>query len=686
MLYLKNPGYSAVALPQIVFSVDPINSAELGASDIPKPRIYESIGPIRDMPGKTMMILRTIKAEKSAEPESLNQTYGIKTVDFEQDPNASKKEIFSVLKALKKGAKLKDVLGHPLAFSISDFTEAISPNEQKKQLSEKILDEDAIKALESKLSKPLFSVNIRLVASASSQYQADSILEGLAAGFSQFSAPTRNEYKIIKPKNPSKLIYQFSFREFDTSEVMVLNSEEMVSLFHLPTPFTEVPTIKSLKSREAPPASNLPSEGVLIGKSVYRNEPKEVRVADEDRRRHIYVIGQTGTGKSNLLINMAVYDIQHGKGIAIIDPHGDVVEDILGLVPNNRREDVIVFDPSDLGRPMGLNMLEYDLNRPEEKTFIVNEMQGIFAKLFSQESMGPMFEQYMRNALLLLMEDAATEPATLMEVARVFTDAEFRNRKLARINNPIVIDFWEKEATKAGGEAALANMTPYITSKFNNFTANDYMRVIIGQTKSAFRFREIMDQGKILLINLAKGKIGDINANLLGMIIVGKILMAALGRGDVPQEQRRDFNLYIDEFQNFTTDSIAVILSEARKYRLNLTIAHQFITQLAEKIRDSVFGNVGSIIAFRVGAQDAEFLIKQFTPVFSEQDLINIDNFNAYVKLLIRGETAAPFNIKLFRSEKGDSNIVAELRARSRDLYGRNREEIEADIYKRLRS
>jgi len=291
----------------------------------------------------------------------------------------------------------------------------------------------------------------------------------------------------------------------------------------------------------------------------------------------------------------------------------------------------------------------------------------------------------MRNALLLLMEDAPNESATLMEVARVFTDQDFRERKLGRIHNPTVIDFWQKEAIKAGGEAALSNMTPYITSKFNNFTANDYMRVIIGQAKSAFRFREAMDEKKILLMSLSKGKIGEINANLLGMILVGKILMAALSRVDVPEEKRTDFYLYIDEFQNFTTDSIAVILSEARKYRLDLTIGHQFIAQLAEKIRDAVFGNVGSIVSFRIGAADAEVLEKQFEPVFSAQDLINIDNFNAYVKLLINGETSKPFNIKIIRPESGDFQATAELKELSRTRYGSSREEVEAEIYKRLR-
>jgi len=396
-------------------------------------------------------------------------------------------------------------------------------------------------------------------------------------------------------------------------------------------------------------------------------------------------VGQTGTGKSVLLSNMAVHDIEAGKGICLIDPHGDLIDSILSVIPKHRYDDVIIFDPGDIERPLGLNMLEYDHTKPEQKTFIVNEMMNIFEKLYDlKQTGGPMFEQYMRNALLLLMEDTI-EPATLMEVPRIFTDPEFRKKKISRAHNPTVIDFWEKEATKTSGEASLANMTTYVGSKFNIFIANDYVRPIIGQVKSALKFREIMDQGKILLVNLSKGRIGDINASLIGMVIIGKILMAALSRVDTPQEARRDFNLYIDEFQNFATDSISTILSEARKYRLNLVIAHQFIAQLLEKIRDAVFGNVGSLIVFRVGAEDAEFLEKQFVPTFTKGDLINIDNRNAYVKLLINGQTTAPFNIKTLPPKKGNTEINQSLRDLSRLTYGRDRKEVEEEILKRLR-
>jgi len=448
----------------------------------------------------------------------------------------------------------------------------------------------------------------------------------------------RNDFKIVKPRNPKNIVNDFIYRMFDDGEKMILSSEEIVSIYHLPISSTETPRIKWLKSKEAPPPENLPTSGLLIGEAVFRGTTKPVYLTDEDRRRHLYVIGQTGTGKTTALGNMIVQDIQSGKGVAVIDPHGDLVESALGFVPKERLDDVIYFNPGDLSRPLGMNMLDFNPDRPEEKTFIVNEMQSIFDRLFDQESMGPMFQQYMRNALLLMMEDMPNEPATLVEVPRIFTDSAYRARKLARIHNPVVIDFWEKEAVKAGGEASLANMTPYITSKFGGFISNDYMRPIIGQTKSAFNFREAMDSGKILLINLSKGKIGDINAGLLGMVFTGKILMAALSRVDIADErQRRDFNLYIDEFQNFTTDSIATILSEARKYHLNLTMAHQFIAQLDEKIRDAVFGNVGSELVMRVGVQDAEFLVKQFEPAFSQNDLMNVDNLNALAKILING-------------------------------------------------
>ena len=332
---------------------------------------------------------------------------------------------------------------------------------------------------------------------------------------------------------------------------------------------------------------------------------------------------------------------------------------------------------------MGLNLFEFDEKYPEQKTFVINEFISILDKLYDlRQTGGPIFEQYFRNAALLIMEDSDSG-STLMEIPKVLSDEKFRAYKLSKAKNPIVKDFWLKEAEKAGGEAALANIVPYITSKLTQFLANDIMRPMIAQQKSSFNFREVMDQKKILLVNLSKGRIGDLNASLLGMIIVGKILVAAFSRADMPEEKRNDFYLYIDEFQNFTTDSIAQILSEARKYGLSLNIAHQFIKQLKDNIKDAVFGNVGSILAFRVGSEDAEFLQKQFEPVFSASDIVNLDNFNLYAKIMVKNQVSRPFSMLTVSASKPDLSLVEKIREYSSLKYGRPKEEVEKEILER---
>lgn len=601
-------------------------------------------------------------------------------------PNFFKKQLAGAMERLKKGDSIEAVLSAKAAIW-NDLKKTFESSRQEPAGKQPIVNEEAVSAIQRKTSKPLLEANVRLVSSADGLLRAAQIFDGLSSSFIQTPAFFRNDLKTISPRNLKNFNFDFIFRNFDNRQSLILNTEELASLFHLPGPTTIIPRINWLKSKEAAPPSNLPNQGVLLGESVFRGQVKPVYIQPEDRERHFYVIGQTGTGKSTLMVNMAIQDIKNGEGVAILDPHGDLINTILGLIPPERASDVILFDPTDIHHPLGLNMLEYDKDRPEDKTFIVNEMQSIFMKLFpeSGEALGPVFQQYMRNALLLLMEDFYNEPATLVETPRVFTDAEWRKKKLNRIHNPAVFDFWEKEAAKAGGEASLQNITPYITSKFNNFIANDYMRPIIGQVRSAFKFREVLDQGKILLVNLAKGRLGDINAHLLGMIIVGKILMAALSRTDLAPEKRRRFYLYIDEFHNFTTDSISVILSEARKYKLGLVMAHQFIAQLSEKIRDSVFGNVGSIASFRVGIQDAEFLVKHFEPHFSVNDLINIDNFNVYLKILINGQPSSAFNARTLIFPPADQFSAVKIKELSRLSYTKTRETVEMDIYKRLR-
>jgi len=602
---------------------------------------------------------------------------------FRPAKKEAKKIIFNSLITLKKGGKLKDVLSHSV--SISDLKKATLEGTKKSEQKEKLIDETAIRALEMKLSKPLFEVSVRILSSAPSHEAADMILEGTGAGFSQFGTPEGNEFDVVKQKDLKDIVHSYSFRLFNEENKMILNTEELASIFHLPTPFTNIPKVRELKFKEVSPPPNLPKEGIKIGESRYRNEKRDVRMTREDRRRHVYVIGQTGTGKTVFLNNLVGQDMEKGEGVCVIDPNGDLFEDLLARVPQSRVKDVVVFDPADMERPLGLNMLEYDPNFPEQKTFIINELMGIFDTLYDLKTTGgPMFEQYTRNALLLLMDDPS-DGYTILEIPRVLADAEFRKKLLAKCKNIIAKDFWEKEAEKAGGEAALSNLVPYITSKFNTFIANDYVRPIIAQSKTTLKFREIIDEGKILLINLSKGKIGDLNAGLLGMILVGKITIASFSRADIPMEKRRDFYLFIDEFQNFTTPSIATILSEARKYRLCLTIAHQFIAQLSEKIRDAVFGNVGSIVAFRVGADDAEYLVKQFEPVFNVNNLLNIDNLNAHAKLMINGQVTNAFNMFEPFPPKGSADTSELARDYSRLTYGRPRETVEQEIYARLR-
>lgn len=532
---------------------------------------------------------------------------------------------------------------------------------------------DMIAGIQSKATKPLFDTNIRVIVSAVSEMRAKQLLADIEGALVQFTANEMNSLKIVNvsSKALNKLLFNFSFRLFDESNSVLLSSEELTSLYHFPLASTLAPRIKFLKSKMSEPPANLPQDGVVLGRNLFRGVISPVRMTKNDRRRHFYVLGQTGTGKSTLMENMIYQDIANGDGGAFIDPHGTAIEKILATIPPERIQDVVVFDPADIGRPLGVNMLEYDPRFPEQKTFIVNELLSIFQKLFLAETMGPMFDQYFRNAVLLLLDDYENEKPTLVNIPRVLTDEVYRKDKLTRETNPIVKNFWELEAEKAGGEAALANMAPYITSKINGFIANEYLRPILSQKESSFNFREIIDQRKILLVNLSKGRIGDINASLLGMLIVGKLLIAALSRVDIPEEQRNDFYLYIDEFQNFTTDSIATILAEARKYRLNLVIANQFIKQLVDKIRDAVFGNVGSLAAFRVGADDAEFLKNQFEPVFAPQDLMNIDNFSCYVKLLVNNQTTRPFNILIDPPQESSPELAQKIKEWSRMKYGK---------------
>ena len=694
--------YVAVPRRQLDFAKQQIQGLFLAAQveEAPEYTIFssggESVGGYLSLAESSLIPLRTYReAEVDTFAPILSTLSKLKEVGegaaiqliVKPASEGHKKVILKSLGELKKGKKLTDILNASF-FKAEDFAQAVFGRPKDDSSRPPMVDEEAVKAFQLKMSKPLYEVNVRIVTAAATKDRAEEIFLSVTGAFSQFTAALRNSFIIIKPRNLKKFIFNYAFREYDLSQIILLNSEELGSIFHVPTYSSEVPRVEWLKTKEVPPPANLPSQGIMIGESIFRGDRKPVYLTDADRLRHLYLVGQTGVGKSyGMILPMVVSDIERGAGVCVIDPHGDLIDDILDRIPAERVDDVIVFDPGNLARPIGINMLEYNLAKPEERSFIVNEMINIFDRLYDLKvTGGPMFEYYLRNALLLLMEDAGNDPTTLLDVPRVFSDSNYRNAKLARVKNPLVIDFWTKEAAKATGEQGLQNMTVYIASKFASFISNDYLRPIIGQTKSAFNFRAVMDNKKILLVKLAKGRIGDLNANLLGMIFTGRMLMAALSRGDLAKEARQNFYFYIDEFQNFTTDSISIILSEARKYGLGLTIAHQFIAQLEDKIRDSVFGNVGSMIAFRVGMPDTEVLVKQFGPEFDAQDLISTENQHALAKLLINGEPSRPFNLECqYVSPAPHPELRAKLEELSRLTYGRDLAEVEQDIVKRLR-
>lgn len=550
------------------------------------------------------------------------------------------------------------------------------------------MQQEIVKRLEEKASRPGYKINARLITSSAIPGNANLHMRNLMASFLQYNMPPFNGLT-TKRKKKDDIIKDYIFRVFrDEGRKNVANTEEIASLWHLPTPYLETPNIKWLVSKKAPPPINLYGSGLLLGNNIYRGVETPIYMGREDRRRHTYVLGRTGSGKSVLLSNMAIQDIKNGEGLCVIDPHGDLVQDILAHIPKERAEDVIVFEPFDMERPLGLNMLEVDSE--EQKDFAVQEMISIFYKLVTDPAMlGPMFEHNMRNAMLTLMADEQ-HPGTITDIPRIFTDTEFQKYKISKVKDPVVKLFWEKEMAKTS-DFHKSEMLGYLISKVGRFVENTMMRNIVGQPKSGFNFRKIMDEGKVLLVNLSKGRTGEINAKLLGLILVSKLQMAALSRADIPEESRRDFYLYVDEFQNFITDAFSSILSEARKYKLNLVIAHQYLGQLesqagaqgagSKDLRDAVFGNVGTMVVFRTGAEDAEVLGKEFAPTFNQFDLINIDRFNAYVKLMVNGTASKPFNMATLPPPKNGSVEVADaIRQLSRLKHGRPRGEVESEL------
>lgn len=558
------------------------------------------------------------------------------------------------------------------------------------------IDEEALNMVDKKISKPNFYTDVRVIVVSEDKQLGESHLNNILSTFNPFAKEGGNRFKKSKDKKLTKnVITDFIYRI--SRQAMVLNTAELATLFHLPNKNIKTPHIKWLLSKTAPSpdfvTSKFDDDYMYVGKNSHRGSAKEIFIKPDDRLRHFYVIGQTGTGKSKFMAGMMIRDMKLGHGCAWIEPHGTDAELILQQVPPERIDDVIFFDPSDIERPIGLNMLEF--SNDAQRTMVTNEMLNIFDTLFDLRTTGgPIFEQYFRFGIMLLTEDPESG-CTLMEVPKIFADDGYREYKLSKTKNQEIIDFWRKQAEKAGGEASLKNIVPYIVSKLAPFLTNAYIRPIISQQTSAINFRKIMDEGKILIVKLSKGKIGDYNANLLGMIIIGKLLVGALEREDLDEKLRRPFYLYIDEFQNFLTDGINIILSEARKYKLALTMGHQFLGQLTRannntKIRDAVFGNVGNKAIMRVGEDDAAFLKKVVEGPFEESDLQQLPNVTAVIKLLVEGKPTPPFTVRSFYGESPydlispyNKELANTIKQISRLKYGRDINIVENEIKQR---
>ncbi len=554
-------------------------------------------------------------------------------------------------------------------------------------------DPKALEKIDEKTSKPGFETAIRMVVSSPTKEKADIHLRNMKNAFSQFNS---DQNTLTKPRMFFKggfminFIYKF-FPVFEpnfTKSISIFTSEELGTMFHFPNKTVETPHIQWIKSKTAPVSSEVPtSGGTFMGFAYHRGEKRPVHILDKDRLRHTYIIGKTGTGKSELLLEMIKQDINKGQGVCVIDPHGDLIDTTIRYIPPNRAEDVIYFDPSDTDRPMGLNLLEAQTE--EQKHFITGAIINLMYKLYDPQRtgiIGPRFEHAIRNAMLTIMYEPG---ATFIEIVRIMTDPKFVQELLPKVTDPMIRRYWTDQIAQTA-DFHKSEVLDYIVSKFGRFVTNKMMRNMIGQSKSAFDFRQVMDEGKILLVNLSKGKLGEENSTFLGLLLIPKILAAAMSRVDVPEEQRRPFYLYVDEFQNFATPDFAVILSEARKYKLALTVANQFIGQMDEEVKNAVFGNVGTKICLRLGVTDASFMQREFQPYFNETDIINIDRYHAYMQTIVNNDPVSPFAIDTTKDvvklkAEANESIAQAIIQLSRLKYGRPRELVEAEIQQRAK-
>ncbi len=593
--------------------------------------------------------------------------------------------------ASKKRKGTKDKKGIESLFSIlKEFGTAISKppedkSDSKKELSS--LDQSIVDSIEDKTRYPGFEVMIRVVASSNISQRSLALLNNIVATFALYDAPGKNGFKYTAAKDIESFVTGFILRFFPPeTNRSVLNSVELATLFHFPDQ-KNIPTsqLERQASKQVDAPRNIPEEGLLLGYNLFRGAKKPIRLTLNDRQRHMYVVGQTGTGKSTFLENLALQDMINGDGFAFVDPHGDTAEKLLSMVPKERAEDVIYFSPADMDFPMGLNLFEYTL--PEQKDFLIQEAINILYKLYDpnrQGMIGARFEHIFTNCAQLLMADPAG--GTFVDIPKLLIDADFMKAKLKYCTDQNVLDFWTKEWPASQRSNESGEVTSWVVSKFGAFLSNEMMRNIIGQTKSSFDLRDIMDNKKILLVNLSKGRTGDLNSRLMGMIFVMKFQAAAMSRANVHESEREDFCLYVDEFQNFSTDSFATIMSEARKYHLNLVVANQFTTQLSDEIRDAVFGNMGTIVSYRIGQNDVEAMSRYFQPHFDGDDLLRIPSYNCVVRTLIGGVPTQPFSMAGLPPLGTPNDKLGEaLKQLSAAKYGRPRAQVSEEIMERLR-
>ncbi|MCA9326559.1 ATP-binding protein [Candidatus Saccharibacteria bacterium] len=548
------------------------------------------------------------------------------------------------------------------------------------------MEQQTLDAIDEKTKYPGYETLIRVVASSNVVHQSQTILNSVVSSFSLYDLPGKNGFKFTPAKDSQKLVSNYIMRLFPQSKKSnILNAVELATLFHFPDQ-SNIPTSQVVRqeSKQVDGPRNIPEEGMLLGYNVFRGAKKPIRLALQDRQRHMYVVGQTGTGKSTYLENLALQDMLNGNGFAFVDPHGDTAEKLLAMVPKERTEDLIYFCPSDMDYPMGVNLFEFE--NADQKDFLIQEALNMLQKLYDpnhQGMMGPRYEHMFRQAALTIMADPAG--GTFVDIPKLFRDPAYVKQKLSYVKDPNVLEFWQKEMPQAQRSNEFGEVVSWFVSKFGAFLSNEMMRNIIGQTKSSFDLRDIMDNKKILLVNLSKGRTGDLNSKLLGMIFVMKFQAAAMSRASIPEDERVDFSLYVDEFQNFSTDSFATIMSEARKYHLNLIVANQFTTQLTEEIRDAVFGNIGTIVAFRIGQNDVESLGRYFQPTFDADDLLRVPNYNTIVRTLVGGVPTQPFSMATLPPLGSPNAKLADaLKQFSAAKYGRPKAQVEAEIFERM--